>query len=58
MSRKGALTIELPKCPECGQVSRALASSTYGGKFFCTGPRGELHRRTQMRPVKFREVAS
>lgn len=49
------LTVELPVCPACENVSRVNVEN-YPGRSFCTGRKGERHRRIQMQARTFVEV--
>lgn len=46
--------VELYCCDRCGGVGKIL--TTYGGKSSCVGPKGHLHPRTRMVPVRFEEI--
>lgn len=46
-----AREVELPVCPECGQIGKQPGSPTTS--YYCTGPVGDGHPRASMQEIRF-----
>lgn len=49
------IEVELPVCPEC-LLAGKIPDAYNKGKWYCTGPPGQLHARKKMTKRVFREI--
>lgn len=50
-----AITVTLPVCPLCRRAGK-IPNEFVSGRFWCTGPLEDPHKRVAMEPRKFQEI--